>query len=452
MKSTLHVKNFGPIKDAKLELSNVNVLIGPQGSGKSCLAKLFTILKSPSLYLDFDDEEVVSKFSVNKDKFYEELELYSIKEFLTKDTFLSFVCETHSVVFSQGKLDFADGLNYIDDLVWAIEGEDEDKVQKGIDELFEKSMSFGLNLLMRHFLKDRDYDIGDIEGKVKEEFMAFLEDTNEFELTEDELENLLSDSLEFKKRVFTNSTIYVPAERNLLNIIKNSALNLLRNNAPIPKYLLEAGAKYETAMEGIARLSLDFLGDGVEYRYVDKEARIFISENESILLANSSSGVQSALPIMAILYGSEAGEINKSKQLSFVIEEPESNLFPHTQYEILKVIEQVRTEDMGKIDIGTMHTYTTHSPYILSSLNNMLYAYIVSKNIKEEVFKELNNIVPVDNWINPNLFSAYQIVDGCAYSIQDEETGLIDETIIDNVSDDIMNDFKKIALLAAEND
>ena len=49
MKSKLIVRNFGPIESATLNLSNVNVFIGPQASGKSTLAKLYTICTSPIL-------------------------------------------------------------------------------------------------------------------------------------------------------------------------------------------------------------------------------------------------------------------------------------------------------------------------------------------------------------------------------------------------------------------
>ena len=61
MKSILHVKNFGPIKDAKLDLRNVNVLIGPQASGKSTLAKLFTICKSPVMFFESEEDSFFSK-------------------------------------------------------------------------------------------------------------------------------------------------------------------------------------------------------------------------------------------------------------------------------------------------------------------------------------------------------------------------------------------------------
>ncbi len=51
MQSQLLVKNFGPINSVDLDLRNVNVFIGPQASGKSALAKIYTIFKAPRKFL-----------------------------------------------------------------------------------------------------------------------------------------------------------------------------------------------------------------------------------------------------------------------------------------------------------------------------------------------------------------------------------------------------------------
>ena len=45
MSETLTIRNFGPIKDMTLELRAVNILIGDQGTGKSTVAKLLTVIK-----------------------------------------------------------------------------------------------------------------------------------------------------------------------------------------------------------------------------------------------------------------------------------------------------------------------------------------------------------------------------------------------------------------------
>ncbi|MEM0215799.1 MAG: AAA family ATPase, partial [Archaeoglobaceae archaeon] len=41
----IHVKNFKSLKDCKIELGNLNVLVGKNGSGKTNFVDLFVLLK-----------------------------------------------------------------------------------------------------------------------------------------------------------------------------------------------------------------------------------------------------------------------------------------------------------------------------------------------------------------------------------------------------------------------
>ena len=95
-----------------------------------------------------------------------------------------------------------------------------------------------------------------------------------------------------------------------------------------------------------------------------------------------------------------------------------------------------------------MHFYTTHSPFFLSSLNNLLFAFIKGNENEKKNLSKIDKIISKKSWINPNDFSAYQIVSGKTKSILNKKTGLIENNIIDSVSEDIMNDFREIAYLS----
>ena len=56
MNRRLIVKNFGPLKNIDIELKDVTVFIGPQATGKSCLAKLVNIIISSWFKEKSDDE------------------------------------------------------------------------------------------------------------------------------------------------------------------------------------------------------------------------------------------------------------------------------------------------------------------------------------------------------------------------------------------------------------
>ena len=45
MRERLIVKSFGPVKELDITFRKVTVFIGDQGTGKSCIAKLFSLFK-----------------------------------------------------------------------------------------------------------------------------------------------------------------------------------------------------------------------------------------------------------------------------------------------------------------------------------------------------------------------------------------------------------------------
>src|SRR5206468_2795204 len=85
---------------------------------------------------------------------------------------------------------------------------------------------------------------------------------------------------------------------------------------------------------------------------------------------------------------------------------------------------------------------TTHSPYILTSLNNLMYAYQVGQEHAEEV----NKIIDKKYWVNPQDVSAYRLMaDGTAKNIVDDEFNQIDAVEFDEVSREINRIWDRIS-------
>jgi hypothetical protein len=182
---------------------------------------------------------------------------------------------------------------------------------------------------------------------------------------------------------------------------------------------------------------LNFISSGTQFKIVKGQERIFYNSKKSVALSESATGIQSLVPLLlSIVYALD------TDNRSYVIEEPEINLFPKAQYELLKYLENVRQD--GLIDTTYIHTYTTHSPYILSGFNNMLYAFKRSKEVPEEKQEVLDKVLPKENWLNPENFNAYSVQDGTAIQILDRELGLIGENIIDQISDEMSDDFDRM--------
>ncbi len=91
---------------------------------------------------------------------------------------------------------------------------------------------------------------------------------------------------------------------------------------------------------------------------------------------------------------------------------------------------------------------TTHSPYILTVINNLLFANrVIEKN--QDVTKSVNEIIPQEYHLNPNNFSAYSLGNtliGEIYceNIFNHKTGLIKQSYLDTVSDMLGADFNHL--------
>ncbi len=417
MQSRLIVKNFGPIKHVDLDLRNVNVFIGPQASGKSALAKLFTIFKAPRKFLKNGNTEA------NLKAFKDTLEEYNIQSFLKEDSEIEFESELHDlsyknqIIFYDAKL-----LNRIDNLL---------QLNQNFPANKETIINDLGNLFDNHLL---------IFGKVKK--------LPNFETNEETLIKTIEIVKEAESYLASKASMYIPSERSFINIVMGSINNLILNNVPIPKHILFFGAELEKAI--VTEIDLGFLNENTVYRNINGEGRIYKDKEYGIKLTEAASGMQSVVPLLIPILGHDI----LSYQHSFVIEEPELNLFPDAQYGLIKYLESLRPEPYWQ-DVGVLHTYTTHSPYILSGLNNLLYAYKVSQSLKihvpdsDRILDEINHLAKpveeiVSTEINPNSFSAYQIKNGTAESIVDRSTGLLKENYIDAASDKMTDDFEAL--------
>jgi predicted ATPase len=435
MQSRLIVRDFGPIEFVDLDLRNVNVFIGPQASGKSALAKVYTIFKAPRKFIKDTKFNSVAKIDGINLQFQEVLEEYNISSFLTDKTEIEFQSELHTISYKNGEIIYAPLLlRRIENLEELKENFQENRtvIEQEIRDLAEKFLLFNIRAyrILKKSLSE-DNLLTDLSG-----------------LTEDQFSEIIEVIKNIEANLSTNAALYIPAERNFVNIVKNASLNLLLNNVPIPKHILAFGAEVEKA--SIKNIDLGFLQKNLHYKNINGEDRIFTDEKHSIKLTEAASGIQSVLPVLIPILAHK----NTSGHRSFVIEEPELNLFPIAQYELIKKLESSRNEAYWE-DYGTIHTYTTHSPYILSALNNLLYANKIKRAVvlnddeespDEDIAEMVKKIVPAD--INPYYFTAYQICNGKAESIFDRENGLIIDNYIDGASDKLADDFDALMDLA----
>ncbi|KJR43137.1 hypothetical protein MCHI_000946 [Candidatus Magnetoovum chiemensis] len=247
-------------------------------------------------------------------------------------------------------------------------------------------------------------------------------------------------------------TVFIPAGRLFFaGFVQNNIFSLLANKIPLDPFIEKFGSYYEQARteyvkyesqlllasqkdevrEKIKTLAESVIGG--KYKYENGQDWIE-QKSGKIRLSDASSGQQEALHLLLIL--STLPFFYNDKSSYFFIEEPEAHLFPVSQKHIMSLI--------GILYNKTPHSFviTTHSPYTLTSVNNMIMAYEVSQSKGKE---KVGKIIDLDCLINYEDVSAYTINEnGVLESIMDDETNLIGANMIDSAFDEFGDSFESL--------
>jgi hypothetical protein len=107
------------------------------------------------------------------------------------------------------------------------------------------------------------------------------------------------------------------------------------------------------------------------------------------------------------------------------------------QKHLIELIAIVLNESNSQIII------TTHSPYVLSIINNLLFATRVAQKNGAGI-NAVNTVLPEACWLNPDTTNVYFLNNGYCHSVFDEETGLIDQNSLDGISEELGADFEEL--------
>ena len=168
------------------------------------------------------------------------------------------------------------------------------------------------------------------------------------------------------------------------------------------------------------------------YRYSDGEEQIVRDNGKYVKINFSSSGQQESVWILNLLFY----YLLQSNQVLFIIEEPESHLFPESQKYMTELIALVSN---CKHEI----VLTTHSPYVLGTLNNLLYV----KTFAEKKLEKANKVIPVAFWLDHLKFDSWFVKNGTAENCMDEEIHMIQNEKIDEISKVINWEFDELLSL-----
>lgn len=386
----LKIRNFGAIKKADFNLSKVNLFIGHTSTGKSTAAKLLAI---------FNSEELLTITNGDINSFKKLLIKYDIDFDINHDTEICFIQDKYS---------------------WKIN-------QKGLStnntdaDLFKYDNN--LQEFIKQFIKDKkdSNDFADVITQLEK----YLLGENKSRLSDLLYAGLIEGNIKQMHKI--QSPIYIPAERILIATFSNSIFSLLEAGATIPECILRFGSLYEKARKQRKEADIDILN--IKVNFSQDSDSVTMNDHTSISLKQASSGILSILPLWLVL----EDNIKLNSNNLILIEEPELNLYPTVQLDLMNWI-------MGKIKSTQNNiVITTHSPYILTAIDDLIMGYEAYKkyeNKSKEIIQKLSNLLPIGSLIDfEDVASYYFDRDGNVKEIRDTETRSVGAEYLDEASE-----------------
>jgi predicted ATPase len=414
------INNFGSIKYAEIEVKKILVLIGEQASGKSTIAKLIYFFKTIQ-------EDLFSQ--IYRDKQNQSLDINSDILPPIQQKFYNFFGPTNNLPDFEITFYYSFNENKFLKL-----SNDENKKMKisPIDTFINEKFTILAS---------------DIKFRLRQEYLNINKNRNIQPLIKEEekikyaqqLYDLLNDLFQNKQRDLLfivagrSATVAYPSlfekyfsQSIEINLKQNISIdNYERSSKTLDEILLEKFIEKFVRVKDIFKKFRNFEGliesysennikeklyqvknkiDKIlkgEYRIDDLGEKILFNKEteEYIYLSNTSSGQQESIRILQDIF---INILDDAKVLR-IIEEPEAHLFPVAQKQLIELLTlMVNQNDDNQLII------TTHSPYVLTVFNNLLFANrVVEKNPSTE--SEVAQIIPQDSWLSAKDFSAYSL-------------------------------------------
>jgi predicted ATPase len=367
--SRIKIKNFGPIKEGLLEndgwvdIKKVTVFIGNQGSGKSTVAKVISTLMWMEKAINRGD--IAAPESINDFQTY--FKYQSLKDYFKSNTVIEYYGAAFSIIFNKDNSPFP---------------------------IFKK-------------VETGNYTVPKI--------------------------------------------MYVPDGRSFLSVIKNAT-----GVRGLPAPLFEFAEELKRGQADTSGEEIPLPVNGVNYKYESESDTSFIigeGFKENLLIA--SSGFQSLVPLFlvarslahVIVNGAELNSSNISVDQSIkmsneiskimltnnftndekikkvdevrgrfqnkcfinIVEEPEQNLFPSSQQQLLNSL-----LTFNNMNAGNKLIMTTHSPYLINYLSiavqgGYLLTELNKKSDPFDLIERLDAIVPKASLILGDELVVYQL-------------------------------------------
>lgn len=419
--STINIYKFGPVDKASVTLEkDMQVFIGAQASGKSTICKIIYFCQKIRDYtLDFlmDSEQFAGS---HKNEYFN-----NYMKYLTKQFTGCFGKTTHMRKF---QIEYQFG---------------EKKIIIRLNK--DGYVRFWFDDILKNRIENLIYDAAEMfqSGVDRDKLLSLIDNVTALALMKQQLQRRLNDLFENDLDI-----IYIPAGRSFLatmseqlqdfsisdmDLTMQEFVTLIRKTkSKFGNKIPEIVKDYTMMVKGqinnsAVEMAYDLIRNIFKADYTSENdgEKIYFDERHWVKLMYGSSGQQEVLWILMLVFIT----ILEKKKNFFVIEEPEAHLFPIAQKDVIGLISlMVNTT-------GSRVILTTHSPYILTSLNILLYSGKIENNQKNGekpvILKSLR--------MYSTAFAAYKVENSLNETenledLLDEESGMIRTDYIDEVS------------------
>ena len=370
--SRIKIKNFGPIKngceanEGWIDIKKVTCFIGNQGSGKSTVAKListFTWIEKALVRGDYN-----KKWFERKNKI--------------KNQYLNY-----------HRLENYFKINEVDKTVLEYEGD-------------AFSIIYENDSLVISEVQNKEYLLPQVMYVPAERnFITYVKTPKELKLSSESLKEFLTefDNAKNEMKGFENLPINnVGIEYDRLN----DTLNLKGDGYKVK--LTEASSGFQSLVplylvSGYLANSVKKQSESNKETMSSEELQRFRKGVEDIWNNYSLTDEQKRVALSVL-----SSKFNKTAFIN-IVEEPEQNLFPTSQWQMLQSL--LKCNSMNK---GNKLVMTTHSPYIINFLSIAIQGeYLVGKikksAKKDDLLHKLYNIIPKESLISAKNVIVYQL-------------------------------------------
>lgn len=442
------IKNFAAISNLELPLDKkLTVIIGAQASGKSTISKLIYFCRKVKDYMLEFLVEPKNFTAVHPNEYYSYFLKYIRKQFMgcfgTTKHMKPFLIEFYYDWKAQESLNSSKKMSLTLD-------------RSGFVRVnFSKDLSSQIKILMNESAQLFSTSAINESSSIE----SLLRDLKSRQVVRSHFSGIVADLFNDDEEI-----LYIPAGRSILATLSEQLhdldvsimdlplqefINLIQNTkktfgAKIPDII----TNYTKTIDGQIKntdvdLAYNLVRKVLRGDYVNETdgEKLYYSNHEYVKLMYASSGQQEVLWILLLIFI----RILEQRKVFLVLEEPEAHLFPYAQKDIIELITLLINSTGSTVFI------TTHSPYILTSINLSVY----SAKIENKISSAAAPIVKKLLRISPNQMDAFIIdnSDGFIFnSIKDKDEQLIDATQIDGISSFINQATEKIMDLEIQYD